>query len=129
MAKQITGRVEVLVNGEMLLNKPGAVARGIWISGQPAMSRKAVVGDSGPHGLVEEPVIPECEVKVTDRSDISLSAFAELDDCTVVFRAARSGKSYTMEGAWLANPIDLTAGEGESTLLFQGPYWTETEID
>ena len=126
MAGNVTGRVEVLVNGELLLNKPGAIARGIWIAGQQAFNRKAVIGDSGYHGVVEEPIMCECEVKVTDRSDISLSKFASLTDCTIIFRAARSGKSYTMEGAYLANAIEITAGEGEATLLFQGPYWTET---
>lgn len=122
----ITGRVEVLVNGELLLNKPGAIARGIWISGQQAFNRKAVIGDSGFHGITEEPIMCECEVKVTDRSDISLSKFASLTDCTVIFRAARSGKSYTMNNAYLANAIEITAGEGEATLLFQGMLWTET---
>lgn len=125
MAK-ITGRVEVLVNGQLLLNKSGAVARGIGVSGEPAFERKPVFGDTGLHGFVEEPVPAECEVKITDRDDISLSDLAAINGTgTVIFRAAGGGKSYKMEGATCTNNMELTAGEGETTVKFVGSYWTE----
>lgn len=123
---KITGRVEVLVNGKLLLNKSGAVARGIGLSGEPAFERKAVLGDTGLHGFVEEPVVAECEVKLTDRSDIPLAEIAAINGTgTIVFRAAGGGKSYKMEGATCTNNMELTAGEGETTVRFQGAYWTE----
>ena len=122
----ITGRVEVLANGNMLLNKAGATARGIGISGQQAFERKPVMGDSGFHGSTEEPIMAEMEVKITDRSDIKLADLAAINgNGTIIFRAANGGKTYTMDGATCANNMELTAGEGETTVKFFGPYWTE----
>ena len=76
---RITGRVEVLVNGTPLLNKSGAIARGLGISGEPAFERKAVTGDTGLHGFVEEPVVAECEVTITDRDDLNLDDIAKIN--------------------------------------------------
>ena len=124
---RITGRVEVLLNGALLLNKAGAVASGVGISGKPNFSLKAVVGDSGLHGYVEEPVMAQCEVTVSDRDDIELSAIAAVrENGTVVFRSAGGGKVYTMEEATCLRDFSITAGEGETKLIFAGKYWTES---
>jgi hypothetical protein len=126
MAK-ITGRVEVLVNGELLLNKAGATAEGIGVSGEPNFELEAIVGDTGVHGYVERPVQARCTVTVTDRDDIPLNQFALINgDGTVIFRAARNGKVYTMYNATCLRNITLTAGDGEAELRFEGPYWVET---
>jgi hypothetical protein len=123
---KITGRVEILVNGQLLLNKKGATAKGLGISGEPAFERKPVFGDTGLHGFVEEAVPAECEVKITDRDDIKLGDLAAINgNGTVIFRAAGGGKSYKMEGATCANNMDLTAGEGETSVKFIGGYWIE----
>ena len=127
MAGKITGRVEVLLNGALLLNKAGAKASGIGISGQPNFELKAIQGDSGPHGYVEEPVMARCEVTVTDRDDIRLSDLAAIrENGTVIFRAAGGGKVYTMEGATCLRNFSVTGGEGETEVVFEGPFWTET---
>ena len=128
MAGKITGRVEVLVNGKLLLNKAGAKAVGISISGQPNFELKAVQGDTGPHGYVEEPVPARCEVTITDRDDISLSDLASIMGTgTVIFRAAGgSGKEYTMQEATCLRNFTVTGGEGETEIVFEGAYWTET---
>ncbi len=124
---QITGRVEVLVNGELLLNKAGAVAEGIGVSGMPNFEREAIVGDTGTHGYAERPIQARCVVTVTDRDDIMLSDFAAINgDGTIIFRAARSGKVYTMHNATNLGNITLTSGDGETELRFEGPYWVET---
>ena len=129
MAK-ITGRVEILVNGELLLNKAGAVASGIGISGEPNFELTAVQGDTGPHGYTETPIAARCEVTITDRDDISLSDLARINgDGTLIFRAAGGGKSYTMEGCTNLRGMAITAGEGETTTVFEGPFWTETTSD
>jgi len=127
MAGVVTGRVEVLVNGELVLNRPGAIARGIGESGKPAMERKPVMGANGINGFVEEAVPAECEIPITDRSDIKLDDYAQIfENGTIVFRAARGGKVYTMQGATCTNNMELTGGEGEIDLKFVGPFWTET---
>ena len=126
MAK-ITGRVEVLVNGELLLNKAGAVANGIGVSGRPAVELEQLMGDTGPHGFIEKPVPATCEVTITDRDDIRLSDIAAVrENGTVIFRAYGGGKVYTMEGATCLGNFSLTGGEGEVPVTFVGPFWTET---
>lgn len=127
MAK-ITGTIEVLMNNALLLNKAGAVASGIGISGQPNFELALVMGDTGPHGYTETPIAARCEVTVTDRDDISLSDFASIDigGATIIFRTRGGGKVYTMEGATCLRNFTLTGGEGEVPLIFEGPFWTET---
>ncbi len=126
MAK-ITGRIEVLVNGELLLNKAGAVANGIGISGKPNFELEQISGDTGPHGFIEKPIPATCEVTVTDRSDIMLSDLASVfENGTVIFRSAQGGKVYTMEGATCLRNFSLTGGEGEVPITFIGSFWTET---
>jgi len=126
MAK-ITGRVEILVNGVMVLNKEGAKAGGLGLSGKPAFEREAVVGDTGIHGYIEKPIPATLEVTVTDRSDILLDTFAQIEENgTIIFRSAGSGKVYTMDGATCLNNFDLTAGQGEVSLRFNGPFWVES---
>jgi len=124
---RITGRVEVLVNGETLLNKAGAVASGIGISGAPNFELESVMGDTGIHGYKENPIVAKLEVTVTDRDDVSLSDIASIrENGTVIFRSAGGGKVYTMEGATCLRNFSVTGGEGETPLVFEGPYWTET---
>jgi hypothetical protein len=123
----ITGRVEITVNGKLLLNKAGAIARGIGQSGLASFERTSVQGDSGHHGYIDTPIMAECEVTVTDRDDIVLSEFATINgDGTVVFRARGGGKSYIMYNATCLGNFELTAGEGETSLRFQGATWIET---
>ncbi len=123
----ITGRVEVELNGVLLLNKAGATAEGIGISGKPNFELSQISGDTGPHGFVETPVPAICNVTVTDREDISLSEIASIrENGTVVFRAANGGKVYVMNDATCTRNLTITAGEGETALSFVGPFWTET---
>ena len=124
---RITGRIEVLLNNELLLNKAGAVANGVGISGEPNFELEQIMGDIGPHGFVMKPVAATCEVTVTDRDDISLSDIARVfENGTVIFRSAGGGKVYTMEGATCMRNLSITGGEGETPITFTGPYWTET---
>jgi len=124
---RITGRVEVLVNGELMLNKAGAVAGGVGISGEPNFELKEVVGPTGIHGFVEEPIPATLEVTVTDRDDISLDTLARIrENGTVIFRSANGGKVYTMNQATCTRNFSITGGEGETPIKFIGPYWVET---
>ncbi len=126
MAK-ISGRIEVLVDGNPLLNKAGAVASGIGVSGQPNFELNEVIGDSGIHGFTETPVVAMVEVTVTDRDDISLSDLASVNgNGTIIFRAAGGGKVYTMDGATCKRNFSLTGGEGEVPITFIGPFFTES---
>lgn len=126
---RITGRVEVLVNGDLMLNKSGAVASGIGLSGEPNFELNEVLGDTGLHGYVETPILAQLEVTVSDRDDISLDTLARIrENGTIIFRAAGGGKEYTMDGATCMRNISVTAGEGETPLVFKGPYWIESGL-
>ncbi len=128
MAKKITGRVDVLVNGVLLLSKEGAKAGGVGLSGVPAFERKEVMGPSGIHGFVETPVPATLEVTVSDRDDIRLDQYAQIEENgTVIFRTAGgSGKVYTMDAATCAGNFTITGGEGETELKFIASFWTES---
>ena len=90
---RITGTVEVLVNGQLLLNKSGATASGIGLSDEPSYELKEVLGDGGLHGFVEEPVVSMIEVTISDRSDISLAELAAIRESgTVIYRSRGKGK-------------------------------------
>lgn len=122
---KVTGLVEILVNGQLMLNKAGAIARGIGISGEAPVNKPAIMGDTGIHGFAEENVVPECEFTITDRDDVSISDLAQIVEGTVIFRAKKGGKAYVLNDAWFAQPADITAGEGETTILYRGFSWTE----
>lgn len=123
---RITGRIQCIVNGELLLNKPGAVASGMGISGEPNFELKSVRGDTGLHGFAEEPVDAMLEVTITDRDDVSLDKLARIrGNGTVIFRAAGGGKTYTMPAATCTRNFSVTGGEGETPLKFIGNYWIE----
>lgn len=125
---RITGRVECLLNSNLLLNKEGAVASGVGLSGQQSFELEPVMGDTGIHGFKEIPVVAQLEVTITDRDDISLDELAKVrENGTVIFRAAGGGKVYVMEGATCTRNFGITAGEGETAIKFIGNYWTETK--
>lgn len=127
MAARITGRVEVIVNGNYLLNKAGAVASGLGLSGQQNFELAPIMGDTGIHGFTETPIIAQVEVTITDRDDISLNDLAAVrEDGTVTYRSAGSGKSYVLNNATCTRNFSITAGEGETPIKFVGAYWTET---
>ena len=126
MAGRITGAVEVLVNGIPLLNKAGAVASGIGLSGEANYELKEVVGDTGLHGFTEEPVVAMIEVTITDRDDVSLSDLAAVrENGTVIFRSRGKGKVYTMTEATCTRNFSVTGGEGETPVKFVAGFWTE----
>lgn len=127
MAGKVTGRIEVLVNGQLMLNKPGAVASGIGSSGKFPVEKEPILGDTGLHGFSEKPVPAQVEVKISDRDDILLTDFMEVSgDGTVIFRAAGGGKAYTLRDATCLGNFSVTGGEGEVSVKFVGSSWTES---
>lgn len=120
MARIITGRVEVRVNGQLLLTKTGAKAIGIG-----GFMRKAVLGESL-HGFVDEASERRCEFSITDTTQLSLTTLADTKNATVVFSAAEEGgKNYILRNAYCEGNFELTAGEGEVPVAFVGEVWEE----
>lgn len=123
---RLTGAVEILVNAQPVLNKEGATASGIGISGAPATEKTPVFGDTGLHGFTETSVAAMCEITISDREDQLLDTLARINgDGTVIFRAYRGGKVYTMEEATCLLNFSISAGE-VTNVRFVGEKWTET---
>jgi len=139
VSRRIVGRVQVLLNGELLLSKIGAIARGIGEeSGKPAVKRKTVYDCFGPAGFIEEIVPAGLEVILTARDDMSLKALAAIKgNGTLIFRRATSQsptakeefpKTLILEGVTCMLPGDITSGEGEVLVIFEacnGNGWIE----
>jgi hypothetical protein len=123
MARVITGRIEIRVNGQLMLNKPGAKALGIG-----GFERKPVMGDTGLHGETEEPSPASCEFTMTDTNEVSLDWLGNVRDATLTFEAANNGKVYVLRHAFCKNNLEVTAGEGEVPVIFYGPAWEEQMI-
>ncbi len=123
----ITGRVEILVNGFPLLNKAGAIAGGIGLSGLPNYTLREVVGIDGRiDGFIEEPVLATLDVTVTDRDDVSLNQLAEVrENGTILFQSIGGGKVYMMNKATCTRNFQLTSGEGAVNVRFVGDNWIE----
>lgn len=133
MAK-ITGAVMIIADGITLLNKEGAVASGVGISGAANYEVEPVMGDGQFHGYKETPIMAQLEVTITDRDDQMLDDIAKIGtadaNATVIFQTRKgtmsgTGKSYTLQNAVCTRNFSVTAGEGETPLKFLGDYWTE----
>jgi len=126
---KITGRVEIFVNSQPVLNKEGATASGIGISGEMAVEREAVMGDTGLHGHIDKGIVARCEMTLTDRDDYNLDTLARIKgDGVVIFRAYGGGKVYTMKEATCLCNFSLSNSE-VSNVVFEGPYGTESVED
>ena len=139
VSKHIVGRVEVLLNGELLLIKSGAVARGIGEeSGKPAVNRRTVSDCFGTAGFVEELVPAGLEVTLTARDDIDLKALASIKGSgTLIFRRAVNPspkinpgipKTFVLERVTCISSLSIITGEGEMPVVFEaceGNGWIE----
>ena len=125
---RITGRIDLLINGQLMLSKTGATTiNGVGLSGQGNYELNEVIGDRGIHGFVENPVPATCEMTLTDRDDISLDTLARIrENGTVIVRAANGGKVYTMNNATAKRNFSVTSGEGDTAVTFIGNNWVES---
>ena len=136
---RIVGRVEVLLNGEVLLIKSGAVARGIGEeSGKLSVVRQTVKDCFGTAGFTEEVVSAGLDVVLTARDDIDLKALAAIKgNGTLIFRRATNPspkinpglpKTLVLERVTCISSLNITAGEGEVPVTFEaceGNGWIE----
>ena len=120
--KKITGRAVVRINGEILPTKNDAKAAGIG-----GFERKPVMLSTGELGFVEdvEASIPSCEVTMIDNDQISLTTVAKTKDAVITFEVP-GAKSYIMRNAFCKANLTVSAGEGETPLIFYGDPWEES---
>jgi len=140
VSRRLVGRVEVVLNGELLLNKSGAIARGIGEeSGKLAVRRKAVMDCFGTAGFTEEIIPAGLDVVLTVTDNISLTALAAVKgNGTLIFRRATSlapnaseefPKTLTLDKVTCMVSPEINAGEGEIPVVFEacgGNGWIES---
>lgn len=107
----LTGRVFIALNGQRIRSKEGAR---LAIGGA---KRDAALSDAGVDGFTEQIVPPRVECKVNHDPSMSLKAFQDFRDGTIVFETD-TGKLFTVTGAWCAEPPAMTKGEVD--LVFEG---------
>lgn len=128
----LTGRVEIVVNGQRIFNKEGAAIMNIGPGdGSPALERTSVKGDTGTHGIKDVVMPARLEVTITDRSDVSLGLLWAINGNGTVYvhvLTGGGGKTYIMKNAACMNPGSVTTGEGDTPLAFEavdGGGWIE----
>ncbi len=109
---QITGRVEIFIDGQYYPSLPGAK----YTKG--GVARKPVVGDRV-HGYIEETVAPEIECEFAHKGIVSLTTIQAITNSTITF-ASDNGRRFVIRQGWCApNPV-LSADGGKISCKFNG---------
>lgn len=110
---KITGRVFVKLNGALQRSKPGAVLD------PGGFARTAVIGHEV-YGYSEEPRQSRVEFTLAHSRETDILALRDLTDALVEFETD-TGRKYVIGGAWVAEPPRLTGGQGDVTVVLEGP--------
>lgn len=81
--------------------------------------RDDIVGADSVHGYKETPVAPYIEGAITDRLDLDVKSFAQLDGVTVTLELA-VGKTIVLRDAWYSGEAQVKTGEAEIPIKFTG---------
>ena len=111
MSNQVTGRVYVRVDGQLLESKPDATLANVT-----GVEREEVVGNEV-HGYKEKAVAPTIECTISHKAATRLKALGTFTDGSVTFECD-TGTVYVLKGAWLANSPGVK--DGETELKFAG---------
>lgn len=78
-----------------------------------------IAGTDGVHGYKTETVIPFIEGVITDGDDLDVKALIGITDALVELELA-NGKTIALRGAVFAADADISTGEGEIPVRFEG---------
>lgn len=109
----IGGIIEFKVNGEI------QNAKGSFTYNLGKLKREAVVGADRVHGYKGMPQVPFIEGEITDRSDLDLESFLDVDNGTITLSLA-NGKVITLKNAWYAADGNAETEEGNVQVRFEG---------
>ena len=70
------------------------------------------MSDAGVDGFSETVVAPTVDCKINDTADVKLDDLRNFKDGTLLFETD-TGKVYSLNNAWIAEPPKLTKGEWE----------------
>jgi hypothetical protein len=82
-------------------------------------TREEIVGQDGYHGYKETEVAPSIEAEITDRGGLSIMALQGITESTVTAEL-NNGKTYILNDAFFAGPIELDASDGKMQVKFVG---------
>lgn len=111
--KRIAGTCYIKVDG-VQLDVAGSVTVSI-----SKVEKEGLSGLSGPVGYTEKPRVPSIEVEAFLTKKFPMDKLEEMDGGTVTAELA-NGKTAVLSGAWLKGPIEASAGDGTTTLTFEG---------
>lgn len=80
--------------------------------------RDTILGPDKVHGFKELPQVNFIEGAITDKSDLDLVAFQQIDDATVTLQLA-NGKTIVLYNAWYCADGDVTTEEAEIQVRFE----------
>jgi hypothetical protein len=109
----VTGTVVVRVDGKSIRSKAGAKLQ------TGGFERTAQYADGLLIGFSQKPIAAMITCSVVDTSAANITDFNNITDSVVLFECD-SGAVYTVRGAFLTKPAELSDGEGECALEFCG---------
>lgn len=113
MGRRVGGIIFFKVDGELFQ------AKGEFTHNINPVKRESVVGQDGVHGYKETPKAQFIEGSITDSEDLDLEAFHAITDAVVTLEEA-NGKVVQLRQAFYAADGDVTTGEGEIQVRFEG---------
>jgi hypothetical protein len=112
--RRVGGTISFRTNGEVQF------AKGEFTCVDSAPKRTAVTGtDTRVHGFKEEARVPSIKGTITMQPGQDVRAFFNLVDATITAELA-NGQMFTLGGAWYAGEAQVTSGEGEIDVMFEG---------
>lgn len=94
-------------------------AKGAFTYDLGAPKRDAIVGHDAVHGYKELPKVPYIQGEITDRGDIDVRKFHELDGVTVTLELA-NGKTIVLRDAWYAGDGTGSTEDANLAVRFEG---------
>lgn len=112
-ARAAGGIIVVRANGVQLR------AKGDWTYNDGTPMREAVVGSDSVHGFKEAPRVAFIQGAITDVGDVDVRALKRMTGATITLDLA-NGKTFVLSDAWFAGEGDVSTGEGEIAVRFEG---------
>lgn len=113
MPKPIGGTAYIKVDGQQFAVKGSLIVK----CGD--IEREGIAGQDGVHGFLENHIVPEITLTISDGLDVLLEDLQLIEDATVTAELINE-KSYVLRNAWLQNRPELNSQDGEMDLVFQG---------
>jgi hypothetical protein len=113
MSNLIAGIMEFKVDGEI------QNAKGNFTYNLGKVKRDAIVGPDRVHGFKALPQVPFIEGEITDRSDMNVENFLDIENSTITLSLA-NGKVIVLKEAWFAGEGNVQTEEANIACRFEG---------